>query len=88
MALKTLVNDVSKLIIKRCLLQKLPSTLSPEIVYDLTDKEVQPITAESSESAAERALATEKLGVLESGIAELKRLKMHSAPVANNGPIV
>ncbi|KAK3935517.1 hypothetical protein QBC46DRAFT_346536 [Diplogelasinospora grovesii] len=85
-ALKTLVDDVSNLAIKRCLLQKLPSILSPEIVCDLTDEEVQRIAAESSDSAAERALAIEKLGMLESGMAELKRLKMHSAPVGDDSP--
>ena len=72
---------MSTLAIERCLLQKLPSILSPEIICNLTDEEVQRIAAESSESAAERVLATEKLHVLESGIAELKRLKIHSAPM-------
>ncbi|KAJ4286023.1 hypothetical protein N0V88_008138 [Collariella sp. IMI 366227] len=82
-ALKTLVDDVSNLAIERSLLQKLPSILSPEIVCDLTDEKVQRIAAESTESAAERALATERLSVLESGMAELKRLKMQSAPAVD-----
>ncbi|KAK4124405.1 hypothetical protein N657DRAFT_671389 [Parathielavia appendiculata] len=51
-ALKTPVDDVSNLAIERCLLQKPPSILSPEIVCDLTDEEVQRIAAESSKFAA------------------------------------
>ncbi|KAK4134804.1 dynamin family protein [Trichocladium antarcticum] len=78
-ALKTLVDDVSVLAIERCLLQKLPSILSSDIICGLADEQIEDIAAESSESAAERALVTEKLGVLESGMAELKRLRMHSS---------
>ncbi|KAK4243153.1 hypothetical protein C7999DRAFT_44970 [Corynascus novoguineensis] len=61
---KTLVDDVSNLAIERCLLQKLPSILTPEIVYDFTDDEVQRIVEESIESAIERARAPKKLGML------------------------
>ena len=77
-ALKTVVNVVSTLAIERCLIQKLPSILSPEIVCDLTDEVVERIAAESSESATERAQATEKLTLLENAMAELKRLRMQS----------
>jgi hypothetical protein len=69
---------VSTLAIERCLIQKLPSILSSEIVCDLNDEEVERIAAETSESAAERAQATEKLTVLENAMAAFKRLRMHS----------
>jgi hypothetical protein len=59
-------------------MQKLLDLLTPDVVCDLTDVEVQRIAGESNESAAERLSATDKLRVLESGIAELKRLKRHN----------
>ncbi|KAK3306692.1 P-loop containing nucleoside triphosphate hydrolase protein [Chaetomium strumarium] len=82
-ALKTLVDSISTLAIERCLVQKLPSILSPEIVCDLSDEEVKHIAGESNESAAERAQATEKLAVLENALADLKRLKVHGSQVVN-----
>ncbi|KAK4236071.1 hypothetical protein C8A03DRAFT_45878 [Achaetomium macrosporum] len=82
-ALKTVVDSISTLAIERCLVQKLPSILSSEIVFDLSDEEVKHITAESSESAAERAQATEKLAVLENAMVDLKRLKMHGGQIVN-----
>jgi hypothetical protein len=71
-ALNILVDAVSTLAIEQCLIYKLPSILSPEIVCDLTDDAVECITAESSKSA------TEQLAVLENAIAELKRLRIYS----------
>ncbi|KAK4150063.1 hypothetical protein C8A00DRAFT_46461 [Chaetomidium leptoderma] len=76
-ALKTLVDAVSTLAIERCLLQKLPSILSPDIVCELSDEEVERVAAESAESVAEREQAAEKLAVLENAMAELQRLRTH-----------
>ncbi|SPQ20272.1 d2ff7535-15ba-4b15-bbe1-66474a22c4e8 [Thermothielavioides terrestris] len=75
-ALKTLIDSISTLAVERCLVQQLPGILSPEVVCDLADDEVQRIADESAESAAERAQATTKLEVLENAMAELKRLRM------------
>jgi hypothetical protein len=82
-ALKTVVDSISTLAIERCLVQKLPSILSPEIVCDLSDEEVKRIAGESNESAAERAQATEKLAVLENALADLKRLRMHGGQIVD-----
>jgi hypothetical protein len=75
--LKTLVDAVSTLAVERCLLQKLPSILTPDVVCELSDDVVERIAAESPESTAERVQATEKLAVLEHAMVELKRLGMH-----------
>ncbi len=72
---------MSILAIERALIQKLSGILSPGIVCDLTDEEVQRIAAESKESGAERVRLTEKLRVLESGLTELKRLKKHNPSI-------
>lgn len=76
--MKTVIDDVSVLAVERCLIQKLPDLFSPEIVYDLTDAEIQRIAGENHESAAERMLTMEKLRVLEGGVSDLKRLKKHN----------
>ncbi|CAJ2503469.1 Uu.00g108630.m01.CDS01 [Anthostomella pinea] len=74
---KKLIDDVSVLAIERCLIQKLPHLLSLEVIWDLSDAEVQCIAAESGASSTDRLHATEKLRVLPAGLAELKRMRKH-----------
>ncbi|KAF1813831.1 hypothetical protein P152DRAFT_394067 [Eremomyces bilateralis CBS 781.70] len=79
-ARKTVVDEVSVLAIERCLLQKLPELISAHIICDMDDDEIQHIASENQDSAQERARATTKLGILESGLIELKRVnKYHVA---------
>ncbi|KAJ4307351.1 hypothetical protein N0V88_000735 [Collariella sp. IMI 366227] len=73
-ALKTVIDSVSTLAVERCLLQKLPGILNPEVVCELPDDIVSRIAAEGPESVAKREQATEKLAVLEEAMVELRRL--------------
>ncbi len=73
-ALKTVIDSVSTLAVERCLLQKLPGLLNPEVVCELPDDIVLCIAAKGPESVAKREQATEKLAVLEEAMVELRRL--------------
>ncbi|KAH9908514.1 P-loop containing nucleoside triphosphate hydrolase protein [Xylariomycetidae sp. FL2044] len=76
---KRFVDDVSVLAVEACLVQKLPHLLKPEIIYNLRDDEVQRLASESDTEAAQRARTTEKLEVLENGMADLTRLKHYAS---------
>jgi len=78
--LKTFVDAVSTLTTEQCLVQRLPSILSPEVIYSLTGDKVRAIAGESDEIAEERAQATEKLNVLQKALDDLTRLWAHRGP--------
>ena len=83
--MKRLINEVSVLITKKKrLVEELPDLLSPKLVCNLTDTKIQRIVSESYRLANKRTRATEKLWVLESGMAELKQLKTHNPSVLEN----
>ncbi|KAI1119764.1 P-loop containing nucleoside triphosphate hydrolase protein [Nemania abortiva] len=80
-ALKTVIDEVSVLAIEKCLVQKLPQLLLPEIICDLTDEEVHLMAAESEISVAERERLSEKLKVLQSGRTQLGKFKKRPTPL-------
>lgn len=77
--MKTIVDNFSVLSIEKCLLQKLPDMLTPEIVLGLDDEQIESIAAESAESRAERTQAVEKLKVLEGTLKVLQSLDRHKS---------
>jgi hypothetical protein len=77
-ALDKVIVDVSVLAVEKCLIQKLPELLSPEIICNLTNEEVECIAHESEATAAERTQVAEKLTVLKVGLTELGRFKKGS----------
>ncbi|KAI1413412.1 P-loop containing nucleoside triphosphate hydrolase protein [Hypoxylon sp. FL1857] len=76
-ALKQVVDDFSKLAIEACLISKLPDLFTLEIVFELSDNAVGRIAAESWETADERKFLIDKMEILSSGMAELRRLSKH-----------
>jgi hypothetical protein len=61
---------------------KLPSLFKPEMVYDLADADISHLVAESETAAEERNRYTEKLGILTSGLQDLKRLDKHRSTIS------
>lgn len=76
-ALKTFVDDVAVLAIEQCLVKKLPSLFSPDVVFGMDDEAIHRLVAESEEAGAERSRNAEKLGILEAGLRDLRRLDKH-----------
>lgn len=89
-AFKTFVDSVAVLAIEQCLLQKLPSLFSPDVVLEMKDEDVSRLAAESEETSAERSRYEEKLIVLESGLSDLQRLDKHRTlfETGNAAPIL
>lgn len=55
-------------------MQRLPSILSLDVVCDLSDADMQRIAGESPEMIMERKRVTQKLSVLQDGLAQLTQL--------------
>ncbi|KAK8060281.1 dynamin family protein [Apiospora saccharicola] len=70
-ALKKFIDDVSVNAVEACLIQKLPDVLSPEVVWDLPDEQIERLGSEDDRTIAERSEVTKKLGILEQGLQDL-----------------
>ncbi|KAK4552409.1 hypothetical protein LTR86_010423 [Recurvomyces mirabilis] len=84
-ALKRFIDDFSVLGIEQCLIQKMSSLFTPEVLQAMTTKDIAAIVAESPETGAERRQCNERLAVLEAGLQNLKVLDRHRPGSANDG---
>jgi hypothetical protein len=73
--IKTFIDDLSIHGVEKGLMRQLPSLFGPDIVYNLSDEEIWSLAAEAPEAAKVRSHYTAKLGVLESALHDLKRLR-------------
>ena len=72
-AMEKFTDDVSVLAIERCIMDKLSSIFSSDVICDMTDDDINELAGESPETAAQRKYLTEKLKVLEEGMEKLKK---------------
>jgi len=86
-ALKKFVDDFSVLGIEQCLIQRMHSLFSPEVVQGMTAKEIASIAAESPAVDAERRQCAERLAVLEAGLRDLKILDKHRPSIGGKSSV-
>ena len=73
-ATKKFTDDVSVLAIEQCIIDKLSSIFSSDVICDMTDDDINELAGEGPETVAQRKYLTEKLKVLEEGMEKLKKL--------------
>ncbi|WPH03153.1 Hypothetical protein R9X50_00602900 [Acrodontium crateriforme] len=76
---KKFVDDVSVLAIEQQLIRKLPLLFTSEMVFNLSEREIHKIAAESDWTAVEREKCTVQLAVLQDAHSDLRRLDKHKS---------
>ncbi|ORY57502.1 P-loop containing nucleoside triphosphate hydrolase protein [Pseudomassariella vexata] len=76
-ALKNVVDNFARLAVEACLVAKIPSLFTPDIVFGLSDEDVQRIATENEDIVFERTTLTEKLEVLTDSLRDLKLFSRH-----------
>ena len=66
-AITVFISNVTILAIENCLITKLPSLLSPELVLSMDEEKLHRIAAESEQIRTERTALTHRLADLEAG---------------------
>ncbi|OTA68113.1 hypothetical protein K449DRAFT_364709 [Hypoxylon sp. EC38] len=78
-ALKKFIDDVSVDAIEACLIQRLPEVFCPDVVWDLSDEDVERLGSEDENTVKERSELTKKLEILEKGLKDLDAFTARSA---------
>ncbi|ERT03420.1 hypothetical protein HMPREF1624_01735 [Sporothrix schenckii ATCC 58251] len=82
-ALKSFVDNVSVLVVERCLLSKLTGLFNSDTIYAIADDDIRHLAGENPEATAERARLVEKKTCLEACENELRRLDKHRVPATD-----
>ncbi|CAK7202892.1 hypothetical protein SEUCBS139899_005619 [Sporothrix eucalyptigena] len=83
-ALKSFVDNVSVLVAELCLVSKLPSLFTPDMVYSISDKDIAQLAGEQEHATAERHKLMEKKTCLQKCETELRRLDKHRGTGVEN----
>ncbi|KAI0110612.1 P-loop containing nucleoside triphosphate hydrolase protein [Hypoxylon sp. NC0597] len=78
-ALKKFTDDVSVDAIEACLIQRLPEVFCPDVVWDLSDEDVERLGSEDENTVKERSELMKKLEILEKGLKDLDAFTARSA---------
>ncbi|KAI0883014.1 P-loop containing nucleoside triphosphate hydrolase protein [Annulohypoxylon maeteangense] len=78
-ALKKFTDDISVDAIEACLIQRLPEVFCPDVIWDLSQEDVERLGSEDDNTVKERNEVTKKLGVLEAGLKDLDAFTARSA---------
>ena len=74
--------------IEQCLIQKMSSLFTPQVVQAMTTREMSTIAAESPETDVERQQCKDRLAVLETGLRDLKILDKHRPGSGSKSPML
>ncbi|KAI1452846.1 P-loop containing nucleoside triphosphate hydrolase protein [Annulohypoxylon moriforme] len=78
-ALKKFIDDISVDAIEACLIQRLPEVFCPDVIWDLSQEDVEQLGSEDDKTVKERNEATKKLEILEKGLKDLDAFTSRSA---------
>ncbi|KAI1443026.1 P-loop containing nucleoside triphosphate hydrolase protein [Annulohypoxylon stygium] len=73
------IDDISVDAIETCLIQHLPEVLCPDVIWDLSQEDVERLGSEDDNTVKERNELTKKLDILESGLKDLDAFTARSA---------
>lgn len=76
-ALKTVIDNISDLVVEQCLIVKLPFLFTADTVFELQDTDLENLARESDEVADERDRSSQKLRILQDGLSRLQRHDKH-----------
>lgn len=78
--MKNVVDAFGTYALEGCLLEKLPTLFSPDVVMELDEETVRLVAAESVDVMEERENAERKLAILELSLKTLKRMRFQKVP--------
>ncbi|KAK2051907.1 hypothetical protein LY76DRAFT_584249 [Colletotrichum caudatum] len=79
MALRTFTDNLINLVIESCLIQDLPTILTPKLVNRMGDDELAELAAESEEVQAYRSRLREDIKLLKQGLQQCRRYRIKEA---------